>query len=49
MKTKLDSLKIAVVEDLGAKELAERLLLGTDGKLDGRTVDGRRIIEARVS
>ena len=27
MKTKLDSLKIAVVEDLGAKELAERLLL----------------------
>ena len=48
MKTNLGSLKIAVVEDLGAKELTERPLLGSDGKRDGRMVDGRRIIEARV-
>ena len=40
MKTKLGSLKIAVVEDHGAKELSDRLLLGTDGKPDGRMVDG---------
>lgn len=48
MKTKPGSLKIAVVEDLGAKELTERPLLGSDGKPDGRIVDSHRIMEARM-
>lgn len=39
---------LAVVEDLGAKELTKRFLIGTDGKPDGRMIDGHRIIEAKV-
>ena len=39
---------LQVVEGMGAKELTQRFLLGSDGKPDGRMVDGNRIIEARV-
>ena len=39
---------LKVVEDLGAKELTQRFLIGSDGKPDGRRIDGHRIIEAKV-
>ena len=39
---------LRVVEDLGPKELTRRYLIGSDGKPDGRMVDGHRIIEAMV-
>lgn len=39
---------LRVVEDLGAKELTQRFLIGSDGKPDGRMIDGHRIIEAMV-
>lgn len=34
--------------DLGAKELTQRFLVGSDGRPDGRMVDGHRVLEARV-
>ncbi len=36
------------VEDLGSTELAQRYLIGSDGKLDGRILEGNRILEARL-
>jgi len=39
---------LKVVEDLGAKELTQRFLIGSDGKPDGRMIDGHRILSAEV-
>lgn len=39
---------LRVVEDLGAKELTQRFLVGGDGKPDGRMIDGHRLLEAKV-
>ena len=40
--------RLQLVEDVDAKELARRHLVGSDGKPDGRIIDWSRIIEARV-
>jgi len=39
---------LVVVEDVGEKELGQRHMLGSDGKLDGRLLNWQRIIEAKV-
>ena len=39
---------LAVVEDVGDKELMQRHMLGSDGKPDGRLLNWQRIIEAKV-
>jgi methyltransferase (TIGR00027 family) len=39
---------LAVVEDVGDKELIKRHLTGSDGKQDGRLLNWQRLIEARV-
>jgi methyltransferase (TIGR00027 family) len=39
---------LAVVEDVGDKELGQRHMQGSDGKLDGRLLNWQRIIEAKV-
>jgi hypothetical protein len=39
---------LEVVEDVGQKELVERYLTGSDGKVDGRLLDWQRILEAKV-
>jgi methyltransferase (TIGR00027 family) len=36
------------IEDLGAKELTQRYLIGSDGRADGRMPDGLRILLAQV-
>jgi methyltransferase (TIGR00027 family) len=36
------------VEDLGARELTQRYLIGSDGKPDGRMPDGFRMLQAQV-
>jgi methyltransferase (TIGR00027 family) len=40
---------LALVDDLGADELARRYLIGSDGRPDGRWLQGHRIVEARLS
>ena len=40
--------RMRLVEDVGAKELTERHLTGSDGKPDGRMIDWHRLIEAKV-
>jgi methyltransferase (TIGR00027 family) len=39
---------LAVIEDVGDKELLARHMLGSDGKPDGRLLNWQRIIEAKV-
>jgi len=39
---------LAVVEDVGDRELLRRHLLGSDGKPDGRLLNWQRMVEARV-
>jgi methyltransferase (TIGR00027 family) len=39
---------LVVVEDVGHKELVERYLTGSDGKVDGRLLEWQRILEAKV-
>jgi methyltransferase (TIGR00027 family) len=40
--------RLELVEDVGAKELMQRHLLGSDGRPDGKLIDFLRIVEARV-
>ena len=46
--TFLEHHRMQLVEDLDAKALTERHLIGSDGKADGRMTDWLRMIEARV-
>ena len=39
---------LAVVEDVGDKELVRRHLTGSDGKPDGRLLNWQRMMEAKV-
>ena len=39
---------LQLADDFGADELARRYLIGSDGRLDGRWLQGKRIIEALV-
>ena len=39
---------LAVVEDVGDKELIKRHLTGSDGKQDGPLLNWQRMLEARV-
>jgi methyltransferase (TIGR00027 family) len=39
---------LQLIDDIGADDLAMRYLMGSDGRLDGRWLQGSRIIEARV-
>lgn len=39
---------LVVTNDLGSEQLTQRYLIGSDGRPDGRMLEGNRILEARV-
>lgn len=39
---------LQVIEDLGTEELTRRFLIGSDGKPDGRMIEGQRVLQAQV-